>query len=78
MIQIAADKKLHFLACALAVAYTAHVYPLWIAALIGIGAGIVKELIDWLRGGRFCWADMVFNIAGVFVALVMLMLAGVT
>ena len=34
MIQIAADKKMHFLACFGIVSYAAHVYPLWIAALV--------------------------------------------
>ena len=73
MIQIAADKKMHFLASYGLVLTFAFLLPLAYACLAALAVGIIKELIDYLKGGRFCLEDIGFNVVGVFFAIVYLM-----
>ena len=72
------DKLLHFLAC-YAITLTAALFlPVAYAALIAIAVGAGKETFDYWDYGTWCLADFAADFAGVFVAVGVLMIAGVS
>lgn len=63
---IGIDRLLHFLAEAVIVfTLAAYGVPVWIAAVVGLAVGIVKEIIDSASGGKFDLLDLIADLAGI-------------
>lgn len=60
-----ADKYMHYIAGGLITGVLAIVpcAAFW-AFGFGFLGGLLKEVVDWLRGGAFDWKDMVATFAG--------------
>ena len=63
---IGIDRLLHFLVEAIIVfTLTSYGIPVWIAAIIGLAIGIIKEIIDARTGGKFDIIDLMADIVGI-------------
>lgn len=63
---IGIDRLLHFLVEVIIVLVLAmYGVPVWLAAVIGLAVGIVKEIIDAKNGGMFDIIDLMADVAGI-------------
>ena len=67
------DKFLHFLCCC---GIALVLYPLigWWSIGAAVAAGVGKELYDWRDYGLFSWGDIIADMLGVVVAIIILIL----
>ena len=65
------DKKLHFLVC---LGICLLLYPLigWWSIGTAIATGVGKELYDWRDYGLFSWGDILADMAGIVVAVLII------
>ena len=65
------DKKLHFSVC---LGICLLLYPLigWWSIGTAIATGVGKELYDWRDYGLFSWGDILADMAGTAVAVLMI------
>lgn len=59
------DKQLHFLWCFFIFACASAVCNVYMAAVISMCAGVLKELWDKADYGLFCWYDLLADAAGI-------------
>ena len=64
------DKLLHAESCALIVIVAALFINFWWAGLLGLAAGIGKEIWDKHHGGVPSWLDLLFDVIGVIVGMI--------
>ena len=68
------DKLLHFLVCC---GIALALYPLigWWSIGTAIATGVGKELYDWRDYGHFSWGDILADVLGAVLALIIMILA---
>ena len=71
--KIAYDKKLHFLVC---FGITLLLYPVfgWWSIGTSIATGVGKELYDWRDYGLFSWSDIMADMTGIVVGIIVILL----
>ena len=67
------DGLLHMETCALIVIVVGLAVPWWAAGLVGLAAGIGKELWDKRHNGVPSWHDVICDLSGIAVGILVLL-----
>lgn len=73
--KIGVDRLLHYFVCWALFMSFASVFEFWVAALVVLGIGICKEVIDIFRGTGFDVFDLMADICGILTGCLVLWLA---
>ena len=70
------DKLLHYFVCYfIATIIGIPTYPA-IGFAVAVVIGLLKEILDWKKGGKFSYADFMFDILGAATGVIWLVMFG--